>query len=43
MAYFQLMQGENVYMEFISDSSSMTELVMRSDAVNQIADYNQEN
>lgn len=42
MAYFQLMQGENVYMEFISDSSSMTELVMRSDAVNQIADYNQE-
>lgn len=41
MAYFQIMQGENVYMEFISDSSSMTDLVMRSDAINQIAEYNQ--
>ena len=41
MAYFQLMQGENVYLEFITDSSSMTDLVMRSDAVNQIANYNQ--
>lgn len=42
MAYFQLMQGENVYLEFVTDSNSMTELVMRSDAVNQIAEYNQE-
>ena len=42
MAYFQIMRGENVYMEFISDSSSMTDLVMRSDAINQIANYNQD-
>ena len=42
MAYFQVMQGENVYMEFVTDSSSMTEMVMRSDAINQIANYNQE-
>ena len=41
MAYFQLMQGENVYLEFITESSSMTDLVMRSDAINQIVDYNQ--
>ena len=41
MTYFQIMQGENVYLEFITDSSSMTDLVMRSDAINQIADYNQ--
>lgn len=42
MAYFQIMQGENAYMEFITDSSSMTDMVMRSDAINQIANYNQE-
>src|SRR5699024_11192342 len=42
MAYFQIMRGENVYMEFISDSSSMTDLVMRSDSINQIANYNQD-
>ena len=41
MSYFQIMQGENVYLEFITDSNSMTDLVMRSDAVNQIAEYNQ--
>ena len=41
MTYFQIMQGENVYLEFITDSSSMTDLVMRSDAINQIDDYNQ--
>lgn len=42
MVYYQLMQGENVYMEFITDSSSMTELIMRSDAVNQLVSYQQE-
>lgn len=42
MAYFQLMQGDNAYLEFITDSSSMTELIMRNDAVNQLAQYQQE-
>lgn len=42
MAYFQVMQGENVYMEFITDSSSMTELIMRADAIKQLAKYQQD-
>lgn len=41
MAYFQIMQGENVYVEFVADASSMTELIMRTDAINQLADYQQ--
>lgn len=42
MAYFQVMQGENIYLEFITDSSSMTELIMRSDAINQLVEYQQQ-
>lgn len=42
MSYFQIMQGENVYLEFVTDSASMTELIMRSDAVAQLAEYQQE-
>lgn len=41
MAYFQIMQGENSYVEFIADASSMTELIMRSDAVSKLAEYQQ--
>jgi len=42
MAFYQIMSGENNYLEFISDSSSMTELIMRIDAVESIAKYNKE-
>ena len=42
MAFYQIMSGENAYLEFISDSSSMTELIMRSDAVDAIISYNEE-
>ncbi len=42
LAYFQVMQGENVFLEFITDSSSMTELIMRSDAINQLVEYQQD-
>lgn len=42
MTYFQIMQGENVYLEFVSNSSTMTELIMRNDAINRLAEYQQE-
>ena len=42
MAYYQILQGNNSYLEFITDSSSMTELIMRSDAISLLSNYNQE-
>lgn len=42
MAFYQIMSGNNAYMEFITDSSSMTELIMRSDAIEQLSNYNQD-
>ena len=42
MAYYQILQGNNSYLEFITDSSSMTELIMRSDAIEQLSSYNQD-
>lgn len=42
MAFYQIMSGNNVYMEFITDSSTMTDLIMRSDAVSQLTSYNKE-
>ncbi|MDE6284455.1 MAG: peptidoglycan DD-metalloendopeptidase family protein [Bacilli bacterium] len=42
MKYFQIMSGDNSYLEFLTDSSSMTELIMRTDAVNQLTVYNKE-
>jgi len=43
LAFMQMMQGENAYVEYISGSSSMTELIMRLRAVEQITDYNKDN
>lgn len=42
MAYYQILQGNNTYLEFITESSSMTELIMRTDAIEQLSNYNQE-
>lgn len=42
MSYYQILSGDNVYLEFITDSSSMTELIMRADAIEQLSSYNQE-
>ena len=42
MAYYQILQGNNAYMEFVTDSSSMTELIMRSDTIAQLSSYNQD-
>ena len=39
--FYQIMSGENTYLEFITDSANMTELIMRIDAVEAIVEYNQ--
>ncbi len=39
----QQLQNQNVYLKYLSDSSSITELVMRIAAVEQITDSNQKN
>ncbi len=39
----QQLQSQNVYIEYLSDSSSITELVMRISAIEQITDSNQKN
>ena len=38
LAFMQMMQGENAYLEYVSGSSSITELIMRLRAVEQITD-----
>jgi len=43
LAFMQMMQGENAYLEYVSGSSSITELIMRLRAVEQITDYNKNN
>lgn len=37
---FQKLETENVYISYVTGASSMTELVMRLDAINQVIDYN---
>lgn len=43
LAFMQMMQGENAYLEYVSGSSSITELIMRLRAIEQITDYNKNN
>ena len=42
MRFMQITSGENAYMEYISNAGSMTEMIMRLSAVDQITDYNKE-
>ena len=42
MAYYQILQGNNAYMEFVTDSSSMKELIMRSEDIAQLYSYNKD-
>ncbi len=42
LEFYQMMMGDNSYLEFITDSSSMTEMIMRIDAVEEIVNYNQD-
>ena len=41
LKFYQKLMDKNAYLEFITDSSSMTEMIMRKDAVERLADYNQ--
>lgn len=41
LVFMQQMNGENAYVQYVTGSSSMTELVMRLAAVDQITTYNQ--
>lgn len=41
MRFYQKLLNNNTYLEFITDSSSMTEMIMRKDAIERLADYNQ--
>lgn len=38
---YQELQSENVYASYVTGASSMTELIMRLDAINQVTDYNE--
>lgn len=39
LRYFQLTKGDNVYSEFLSDATSLKDLIRRLSAVEQITDY----
>ena len=39
LLYMQQMQCQNAYVEYVSGASSMTELIMRVEAVNQVTGY----
>lgn len=42
MILYQKLESENIYLSYITGASSMTELIMRMDAINQLTDYNEE-
>lgn len=40
MKFYQEMTSSNAYLEFVSESSSMTDLIMRIDAVKKLSEFN---
>lgn len=42
LVFYEITQGENEFLQYISGSASMTDMMMRVEAVAQILDYNQE-
>ena len=42
MVLYQKLENENVYVSYLTGATSMTELIMRMDAINQLTDYNNE-
>ncbi len=42
LRFMQVMNGENAYLEYITGASTMTEMIMRLKAVDQITTYNRE-
>lgn len=39
LLYLQQIEGQNAYVEYVTGASSMTEMIMRYEAVNQVSDY----
>lgn len=42
LVFYEIMSGDNAYLNFIADASSLTELIIRTDTINQIIEYNKE-
>ena len=41
LVFYEIMNGENSLLEYVSGATTMTDLIMRADAISQILDYNQ--
>lgn len=41
LKYFQVVNGENTYLEYVFDATSITDMIYRMSVVEQLADYNQ--
>lgn len=42
LVYYQMLTNENVYISYITGASSITDMIMKMDALELVADYNQE-
>lgn len=42
LVFYQIMLGDNSYLEYLSGSKSMTDLMMRGESISQILSYNQD-
>ena len=42
LIFYQIMQGDDEVLEYISGASTMTDLMMRSEAISQVLSYNQD-
>ena len=42
MVLYQNLESENNYLSYITGASTMTELIMRMDAINQVTEYNEQ-
>lgn len=42
LEYMQIMSGDNAYFDYIAESGSLTDMMMRLSAVDQISEYNKE-
>ena len=42
MVLYQKLENENIYLSYITGASSLTDLIMRMDAINQVAEYNEQ-
>ncbi len=42
LVLYQKLQSENIYVSYVTGASSMTELIMRMDAINQLSNFNEQ-